>query len=95
MKKVLIIACIALIQACTVIHPVAISNNPVGAKVGKASYQRIFVPFIGLEAVISGKGDASTATAAKNGSIKQISTVDQEVKTVLIWQRVTTIVTGE
>lgn len=95
MKKLLIITCIATLQACTVTNPVAISNNPVGTKVGKASYQRIGEPFFGFAFVIKGKGNASTQEAAKNGGITKISTVDQEVKTVLIWQRVTTIVTGE
>lgn len=77
------------LSACSFTGPVCATSNPVGSKVGEASgngYLRVLV--IGV--------DASIRTAAKNGGISKISTVDFKSTDVLgILQTYTCIVTGE
>lgn len=86
---VLAIAVGALISACTVILPVNATSNPVGAKTGKSSAACLF----GLFWI---SPDASIQTAAKNGAIQKISTVDVKIDNYLyIYMQYTTIVTGE
>lgn len=93
MKK-LVIVCSALalmaLTACTTVRPVSVTSNPVGTKVGEASGGFLF----GVLPVMS--ADISQMTAAKNGGINNIATVDSKVVSYLgIWQVRTTIVTGE
>ncbi len=91
MKKLMIlviaVAAIAL-QSCTVSHPVLVTDNAVGSKTGEASYKVIlgFPPM---------KADASIRTAAKNGGIDKVATVDVVVRGGLFTTTVTTRVTGE
>ena len=69
--------------------PVTATSNPVGSKVGTAKATTYFY-------FIAFNQDASIQTAAKNGGIKKISTVDMKTGNVLniIWT-FETIVTGE
>lgn len=84
------LAVVTLFMAsCSLTLPVGATSNPVGSKVGTASgtgYLGVF--FFGA--------DASIQTAAKNGGITKISTVDLKQTNVLgvIWTY-ETIVTGE
>lgn len=91
MKKILImvfaVAAIAL-QSCTVSHPVLVTDNPVGSKEGEASY-KVILGFPPMNA------DASIRTAAKNGGIDRVATVDVVVRGGLFSTTVTTRVTGE
>jgi len=95
MKKVrnTIIAAVAgmfLLSSCSVTLPVTATSNPVGSKVGVAKSNQILGFF-------PDGGDMSIQTAAKNGGIKKISTVDFKHKMIFlnIFISHETIVTGE
>ncbi|WP_306643161.1 TRL-like family protein [Sanyastnella coralliicola] len=79
MKKVLFglagVAMIAL-SSCSITLPVTATSNAVGNKVGKSSG----TCYLG---VLCFGVDASIQTAAKNGGISKISTVDYTQKNVL------------
>ena len=74
--------------SCSVSGPLFITDNPSGEKVGKSSYRMIF-------GFILDGGDASIRTAAENGGITKISTVDQRVESSLFITTYSTVVTGE
>lgn len=77
-----------VLASCSITLPVNATSNEVGSKVGKASGKCFFQICMGV--------DASIKSAAKNGNIKKISTVDMKVKNVLgIMVTFETIVTGE
>lgn len=87
MKIGIVVVAIAL-QSCAVTTPILVTDNPVGSKVGEASY-KVILGFRPLNA------DAGIATAAKNGGINKVATVDIKVRGGLFTQTVTTYVTGE
>lgn len=91
MKKIFlytsIIGAIAL-SSCSVTYPVIATSNPIGTKTGVAE-RKIF---LGLA---FGHTDLGVATAAKNGKITKISTVDVGVKGGLFSTTYKVIVTGE
>lgn len=98
MKKLTtLIAAAALtlgLAACTSVSPVNATSNPVGSKVGEAETFTI-LGWITLQPKVLYK-DYSIQTAAKNGGISRISTVDVYHKNILnIVEWTTTIVTGE
>jgi len=77
------------LSACSLTLPVNATSNSVGSKVGTASAT-------GFLSVFWFGGDASIRTAAKNGGISKISTVDLKRTDVLgIVQTYECIVTGE
>ena len=94
MKKFFTVSLAAFVMAiglgaCSWTVPVCATSNPLGSKTGQASGTGIlgFLKF-GI--------DASVATAAKNGGITRISTVDYKTSDILgIIQTYTCIVTGE
>jgi len=92
MKKVktifALIAVVAMISSCALTLPVNATSNAVGSKVGTA----VATGYLG---VLFFDADASIRTAAKNGGITKISTVDIK-KTSILNLIVTyeTIVTG-
>ncbi len=93
MKKlvtlVLVAASLTTLSSCSITLPVAATSNPIGSKVGQQSADI----FLG---VFCFDGDASIRGAAKNGGITKVSTVDIKTYTFLgLYQKVTTIVTGE
>jgi hypothetical protein len=80
---------IACLSSCSITLPVAATSNPVGNKVGSATAP----VFLG---VFVFDGDASIKSAAKNGGITKISTVDMKMMNILyIYQTYTTVVSGE
>lgn len=79
---------VSTLASCAVSAPLMVSSNTRGDKVGEASYKIIF-GFAPLNA------DAGAITAAKNGGITKIATVDQVVKGGFFTVTVTTVVTGE
>lgn len=92
MKKLKVLA-IALIggiiaTSCTMTKPVNATSNPVGSKVGESGGNVWF-------GIFYTNVDASIHSAAKNGKISKISTVDFRFKNNIIFQRYTCIVTGE
>lgn len=82
------VAMVSLLTGCyTIDAPVDATSNPVGEKVGEASGSIV----LGIGTV-----DASIRSAAANGGISEISTVDVEIQNILnVYQKVTTTVTGE
>jgi len=84
-----LLAVVGMMTSCALTLPVNATSNPVGKKVGVSKATGYF-------GVIFLDADASISTAAKNGGITKISTVDIK-KTSLLNLIVTyeTIVTGE
>ncbi|HCN04104.1 MAG TPA: hypothetical protein DIS79_00670 [Bacteroidetes bacterium] len=77
------------LSACSLTLPVNATSNSVGSKVGTASAT-------GFLQVLFFGGDASIRTAAKNGGISKISTVDLKKSDILgIVQTYECIVTGD
>lgn len=93
MKKVkkifALLAVVAMMSSCSLTLPVTATSNPVGNKVGTATAT-------GYLGVLFFDADASIRTAAKNGGITKISTVDIKQENILnIIVTYETIVTGE
>jgi len=84
-----LLALVAMMSSCALTLPVNATSNPVGDKVGTAKAT-------GYLGVLFFNADASIRTAAKNGGITEISTVDIK-QTNLLGLIVTyeTIVTGK
>jgi hypothetical protein len=79
---------VSIFSSCSTIHPLNATSNPLGNKVGSSEATSVFG--------ICFDGDASIRTAAKNGGITKISTVDVKKTNVLfVVTTVRTIVTGE
>ncbi len=85
----LAVAGLMFLSSCSIIKPVGATSNPVGSKVGTAK-ATVYLGALAFDQ------DASIQTAAKNGGIKKISTVDMKQGNILgiIWTY-ETIVTGE
>jgi hypothetical protein len=76
-KNIFVAGCAAVMLAsCSITLPVAATSNAVGSKVGKSS-GNCFLGFLCFGV------DASIQTAAKNGGISKISTVDYTNKSIL------------
>ena len=83
------IAVVAMMSSCALTLPVNATSNPVGSKVGEETAT-------GYLGIFFFNADASIRTAAKNGGITKISTVDIKHTDFLgIVVTYTTIVTGE
>ena len=84
-----LLAIVAMMSSCSLTLPVTATSNPVGEKVGSAKAT-------GFLGVLFFDADASIRTAAKNGGITEISTVDIKQGNVLnIIVTYETIVTGK
>lgn len=78
-----------ILASCSMTYPVAATSNPVGSKVG-TSKGTVFLGILAFGV------DVSIQTAAKNGGITKISTVDMKRGDILgLIQNYETIVTGE
>lgn len=80
----------AMLSSCAITTPITATSNPVGSKVGTAKSMSIFGFF-------PDGGDLSIKSAAKQGGIKKISTVDFKQSMVFLYfvMSYETIVTGE
>ena len=86
---VLAVAATATLSSCSLTLPVNATSNPVGTKVGTAKAT-------GFLGILFFDADASIQSAAKNGGITRISTVDIKASSLLnIIVSYETIVTGE
>lgn len=84
-----LLAVVAMMSSCSLTLPVTATSNPVGNKVGTAKAT-------GFLGILFFNADASIRTAAKNGGITKISTVDIKQGNVLnLIVTYETIVTGE
>ncbi|PID28661.1 MAG: hypothetical protein CSB55_03790 [Candidatus Cloacimonadota bacterium] len=90
MKKLVLLALVVMVLgACSITIPVSATSNTVGNKVGQAMGT-------GYLGILNFDVDASIQTAARNGGIKKISTVDFKKTDLLGFvQTYTCIVTGE
>jgi hypothetical protein len=85
----LLLCMAAITSSCSLTLPVSATSNPVGNKVGTATAP-VFLR------VLVFNGDASIQTAAKNGGITKISTVDLKKTDILgLYGTYECIVTGE
>lgn len=85
----IVLAATFMLSGCALTLPVTATSNPVGTKVGTAKAT-------GFLYILFFDADASIQTAAKNGGITQISTVDIKQTNILgIVITYETIVTGE
>ena len=66
-----------IFNSCTSIAPLMITQNPIGAKQGKSRAVFLF-GCIALDG-----GDYSTGTAARNGGVNKIATVDLQTQNYL------------
>jgi len=91
MRKLVTLSLMAvglLATGCSITVPVDATSNPVGSKVGESSGSTFF----GMYSTI----DVSIKSAAANGGISKISTVDMKRETILgLINTYTCIVTGE
>lgn len=85
----IMLAMVAFMSSCSLTLPVTATSNPVGQKVGTAKAT-------GYLGILFFDADASIQSAAKNGGITEISTVDIKHTSVLgIVVTYETIVTGK
>lgn len=83
-----IIVTATVLTSCSITAPLAVSSTPIGKKIGTAKAVIICGLYFG--------GDYSVQTAARNGGITKVSTVDVKYYNCLgIFMSRTTIVTGE
>jgi len=89
-KNIAMVSALALMTSCSISGPLILTDNAGGAsaKKGEASYKVIF----GFRPI---NVDISIATAAKNGGITKVSTVDQKIRAGIFTTTYTTVVTGE
>lgn len=84
-----LLAATAMITSCSLTMPVTATSNTIGGKVGTAKAT-------GFLGILFFDADASIQTAARNGGITKISTVDIKHTSILnIVVTYETIVTGE
>jgi len=87
-KSILALGIVTLLTSCAISGPIAITDNRANEKRGEASYT-VWLGFIRpMEA------DISIRTAAKNGGITKVATVDSKIESKLFRATYTTIVTG-
>jgi predicted small lipoprotein YifL len=89
LKSILAVSILAL-TSCSVSGPLFITDNEGGpdSKTGEASF-KVILGFMPMNA------DASIATAAKNGGITKVATVDQKITGGFFTSTYTTVVTGK
>lgn len=91
MKKIILTigaAALLAFSSCTVSYPGLATSNSVGSKVGTAERTIIL-------GIMLGHTDLGIATAAKNGGITKVATVDTSITGGLFKTTYRTIVTGE
>lgn len=77
-----------ILSSCAASMPILVTDNTSGGKEGTAEYST----FLGISPL---NADASIATAAKNGGITKITSVDFLVEGGLFKTTYKTIVTGQ
>ncbi|MEZ4721826.1 MAG: TRL-like family protein [Flavobacteriales bacterium] len=89
MKKLILLGSAAFVlNSCSITQPVAATSNPIGTKVGRSGGTCILGVCLNV--------DASALTAAQNGGITKISTIDYRTSSILgVVQKHECIVTGE
>lgn len=91
MKKfqlILIAVFITALSSCSFTRPGMVTNNEIGSKTGVAERKIIL-------GISFGHTDLGISTAAKNGGISKVATVDYEIEGGLFTTTYKTIVTGK
>jgi len=88
LRNILAIGFVALMTSCSVSGPLMVTDNDVSTKRGEASVT-VWLGFIRPM-----DSDISIKTAAKNGKITKVATVDQRIASKLFRVTYTTVVTG-
>ncbi len=88
-RNIVALCAVALMTSCSISGPLLVTDNKALEKRGEASYN-VYLGFIRPM-----RADASIMTAAKNGGITKVATVDVKVYAGLFKATYTTIVTGE
>lgn len=85
----ILIVILLLSTSCSINRPISATSNPLGSKVG------VFTQFglLGFPPVATPQ--AAIITAARNGNISKISTIDYNASYYIFFTRYDTIVTGE
>lgn len=87
-KSIIFVSAIFALMSCSATYPGIATSNPIGSKTGVAE-RKIY---LGLA---FGHTDLGVATAAKNGNITKIATVDVCVRGGLFSTTYKVVVTGE
>jgi hypothetical protein len=88
LKTFAVICFVLVLTSCSVTEPLTATGNPIGNKIGTAKATQVLGLCFG--------GNASILTAAKNGGISKISTVDVKRRNILfIVMSQETTVSGE
>lgn len=87
-KNLILASSVAVLASCSVSYPGFATKNPIGSKVGVAERK----VFLGLA---FGTTDLGVQTAAKNGKITKVATVDITIKGGLFSKTYKVTVTGE
>jgi hypothetical protein len=87
-KLGIVVILAGFLGSCSISGPLMVTNHPVGEKRGEASRKIILN-------ITFGQTDLGAITAAKNGEITKIATVDWKVTGGIFSKKYTTIVTGE
>ena len=87
-KFAVVLVLAGFLGSCSISGPLMVTNHSGGDKKGEASRKIIFN-------ITLGQTDLGAITAAKNGGIKKIATVDWKVTGGIFSTTYTTIVTGE
>jgi hypothetical protein len=92
MKKfknaILFVSVTSILASCSVAGPLMVTNHAIGSKRGEASRKIVF-------GITFGHTDLGAITAARNGGLKKIATVDWKVAGKMFGTKYSTIVTGE
>lgn len=107
MKRNIIVAAIAAVgifASCTVIKPYAVTNNPIGTKVGKSTNTCLFSAIrtsVKYHSNLSAAGlcfnnnKYSIQEAAKSAGIKKVGAVDLQIQDNFFVKKFTLVVYGE
>ena len=94
---IIVLAAGLMLTSCSAkfTYPSMVTENPVGEKVGKSSYDVIGIPLLANFPWICFNRDRGVAKAAKNGDIDKIATVDFQIEQNFFSVTYRTIVTGK
>lgn len=89
LKTLFAVGALAIMTSCSISGPILVTDNTALTKRGEASYT-VWLGFIRPMT-----SDASIMTAAKNGGITKVATVDSHIQSGFFKKTYSTVVTGE
>ena len=79
-----VVACLAIMSSCVVVHTAVVTNNPVGSKTGESSSK----PFQKIQGV-------TYKDAMKDGGITKVGVSEFKMKHIIIGVKQNLVITGE